>query len=340
MKFSYRLFSFSALGLGILGVVVASLLKGPQRHVQIGAQLPNNSDVPAAVLTESVPRNVAERSDINFSEHNGAKEGDVDTLLSEYIASQDPRILIEAVARWPNNKNLILEACLVADSPLSNDLSKFERSDPTNALPNLIRAGLYAEKNDLENFKKELMEILSKKSISFDERRRQAIMLDHLISRGESKVSADEYRSLDRTFYKSLQAIYHTLAGEPFLFGDEFKTAQVAVGFADILRALNSSSLSNEMMAAQFELLYLKKLNPSEIYSNNSKTIADRIAELEPKLKRQSNLAIKYAVPLLTEEGNAALRLQFFIRVRADGEKAAINWVVNEMKAREVAAKP
>ena len=274
--------------------------------------------------------------------HNNRDYGvsEVGELLAKYLFTKDRTWLKEARRLYPNDPDVQLEACLIADRPDSPDLAEFERLHPHNSLPNLIRAGLLAELGDFEGFKQELRLALSKRGVSIDEKRRSARLFDYLLANHAQGIDSEVYQPVDPSFHNALSQIYGAFSDHPQLFGDEFSTAKMVVEFGQQLRDLDNSSLSGELMAIQFERLLLEKLNPHDLYGTEGQTVGERVSDLEQQFVSIGDIVVKYVEPLLDSRGDPAMRLRFFTRVHEDGERSAVKWLVREMETTNPSVRP
>jgi hypothetical protein len=255
-------------------------------------------------------------------------------LVADYLLTGNVKILTEARRLFPEHPLVLLQCALAAQDPESPDLVSLEAADPDNALASLIRAGLYAEHGDLARFKEELQTALSKPKLSTSARQRMAEMLDLIISNGMRGLDPEVYTHFDSAVFDRLGGAYTAFFRNPKLFGDEFASAETGVGLAYKLRMMDKSSVSYDMAAGQLEIELLRRLNPNDEYGTEGQTISQRLAELRQRLQSQSHTAEKYIHPLMSPAGDPVLRLQFFARVRSDGEKAALNWLIKKMDGK------
>ncbi len=274
--------------------------------------------------------------------HNNRDYGvsEVEELLAKYLFTKDKTWFKEAMRLYPDDPDVLLEACLIADRPDSPDLENFERLHPNNALPNLIRAGLFARLGDLNSFKNEFRLALSKSGVSTDEKRRRAILLDYLLANHAQGIDSEVYQGVDPNFHSALSHIYGALSDHPQLFGDEFSTAEMVIKFGQQLRGMEETSLSGELMAIQYEKLLLEKLDSHDLYGTEGQTIGERVSELEQQFMDIGDVVVKYVHPLMDSGGDPALRLRFFTRVHTDGERAAVDWLAGEMGSTNPSVSP
>jgi hypothetical protein len=255
-------------------------------------------------------------------------------LLADFLLTGNLHSLDSARQLFPDHSLVILQCALTAQRPDSPDLARLEAAEPDNALANLLRAGLYAERGDLVRFKQELQTAMSKSKLGTSARQRQAEMLDSIIANGMRGLDPKVYTNFDSTVFDRLGGAYTAFFRNPKLFGDEFTSAEVGVGLAHKLRLMDKSNLSYDMAASQLEVELLRRLNVNDEYGTDGQTIGQRLAQLRTDLQSQKQAAEKYVQPLMSAEGDPVMRLQFFARVRSDGEKAAINWLKKKMDGK------
>jgi hypothetical protein len=255
-------------------------------------------------------------------------------LLADFLLTANTESLDTARRLFPDHPLVLLQCALTAQRPDSPDLARLEAAEPDNALANLLRAGLYAERGDLARFKQELQTAMSKSKLGTGARQRQAEMLDLVIAKGIRGLDPEVYTGFDSAVFDRLGGAYAAFFRNPKLFGDEFTSAEVGVGLAHKLRLMDKSNLSYDMAASQLEIELLRRLNVNDEYGTDGQTIGQRLAQLRRDLQSQKQMAEKYVQPLMSAGGDPVMRLQFFARVRSDGEKAAINWLKKKMDGK------
>jgi len=125
--------------------------------------------LPAALDSSGVSKATKgqENSRTNGSGHGAASEQATDQqafaarlakmpltgLLAEFELSSDLRFLEAARAKHGNDPRFLMAAALASQSPDSAGLKTLEKTQPDNALPNILRAWMYAQKNNFKGLK-------------------------------------------------------------------------------------------------------------------------------------------------------------------------------------------
>lgn len=273
-------------------------------------------------------------TDEGVEEAGGEAADTPQSLLADYLMTGDKAGLDRASQLFPGNRLIMLQRALVADRPDSIDLERLEAKDPNNALPNLLRACLYAEHGDLTRFKEELEVVMNKDKLVTGHRERQAAILDAIIAKDVSDLDPDIYTGFDEGVFDHFGNAATALLRNPDLFGDDYDTAGYSVALARKLRSMVGSSLIYDVAAGQMEIDILRRLNPNDEIGAEGQTIGQRLTELEKRVQSGSHTVEKYIQPLMSSDGDPVLRLQFFARVRSDGERRAVDWLANQMDGR------
>jgi len=252
-------------------------------------------------------------------------------LLAEFLMTGDRAFLERARQRFPDDRLILLQSVLLANSPDSSELALLEDIDPENSLPNLIRASLFAESGDLSRFREELEKAMSKGKLDAGYRQRQALILDHIIADNLRDLDPAVYLGLDKGVVDGFGHAAKALANHPTLFGDNYESAGYAVALAEKLRKMGGGRQSFNLAAGQLEIDVLSRLDPRDEYVVEGKTIGQRIAELERQVPAIRQRIVQYLDPLMSPEGDPVLRLQFFARVRSVGEAEALGWLATKM---------
>lgn len=255
-------------------------------------------------------------------------------LLGEFYWTGDKADLEQAIELFPEDRLIMLQSALLADRPDAEELARLEEADPDNALPNLIRAGLYAESGNLERFKEELKTAQSKKKLSVELRKRQALLMDRIIAEEVRGLDPEIYAEFDAGVLDRLESTAKTLVRNPKLFGDEYDTAGYAMAYASKVRAMGGGRHGYGLVAGELERDALRRLDPQDEYGTDGQTIGQRLAELDRRVPALRQKVQRYYEPLMSPEGDPALRLQFFARVRALGEPKALDWLAERMDGR------
>lgn len=292
------------------------------------------SDHAIAVVTEvvdTVPRiDASKRVEHSYNEVPEKAPG----MLAGFLLTGDRTILEQAREQFPDHRLVLLQSALLADRPGSRDLALLEELDPENALPNLLRASLFAESGNLAQFREEMEVAMSKSKLDTGYRQRQALIMDHIIAENLRDLDPDVYLGLDNEVVNRFGHAAKAMANNPRLFGDEYESAGYAVALAEKLRAMGGGRQAYNLAAGQLEIEVLSRLDPRDEYVVEGKSIGERIAELERQVPAIRERMDKYLAPLMSSDGDPLLRLKFFARVRSVGEAQALGWLAGEMEKR------
>ena len=260
------------------------------------------------------------------------KEKSVAELLSSYELDGNLSTLAEAQRLFPDDKRVIQASCLVATSPSDPWLKKLEEIQPDNALPNIIRAALYADVGNPNGFRTEMEAVMSKKVLNIGARERQAAVLDRLLAQPGLISSKYIVSQLDETFMRQIDKIRLGFSKNPKLFGDEWSSASTAVFLAEKLRGMSDYNFTLGIGANYIEFEMLKNVGGSDAYGDTGMTVAQRQEELKKLLIDSQNRTNVFRKYVLADNADPARRLQFFTRMRADGERAAFKWLWQDTK--------
>jgi len=258
--------------------------------------------------------------------------GSVNELIAQFELSGDLVLLDQIQKKFPDNPAVIMLSCLLATKPDSECLSKLEKLQSNNRLPNLIRAGLYANSGDLVRFARELTIAASKTELDTDLRNRQAQMIDLALS-GKGAIPTKVFSSTDLTFFGRLESIVDTFQDHSNIlayFGDEFSAASTTAVLAGTFRTMKDLNFRYAMYGDGFEYTILSKLRNNYEYDGTGKTVTQRRQELVDSLNESEKIDNQLRKQIFSNTADQTLRLQYFIRLRADGENAANAWLLSK----------
>lgn len=118
-------------------------------------------------------------------------------------------------------------------------------------------------------------------------------------------------------------------------YGDLETRASLAPGLAQKLRSDGELSFSRDFTAHLIEAEILYKFKGDDLYGTDGVTVQDRLDEMKQleadkgyfrKFKKYSDL-------VSSPDVDPKLKAQFFMRMRADGELAAVNWLMGQRRA-------
>jgi len=269
-----------------------------------------------------------------FLQANGRK---VSTLLAAYRTGKDLDLLREAMAKYPNDRQVAFEA---ATSPwLSEDekrpwLKAFEQAAPNNALAYYLSA-----MDDLKSDQKDaaIRELAGSAGRSFDDytQIRKEDDVDAYLSAGYSVAEARVGSSVlmpQLDTVKKLGAQLVDLANSYNQGGDAASAQavlQMAFGLGQTLdNAGPTSPTITQLLGFAIEKMALEKMDPNAVVGTNGQTVQDelnRIAQTRQTIKDLKNV-VEPLMPNVTDQD----MVNYANRVALFGETAAMQWVVSK----------
>lgn len=295
-----------------------------------------------SVEDRTVENQLGESRGITMSEgpkftqaHSSDSITDVSWLLTEFEISGDSKFLAKAQLLFPDSIDVVILSALYAKSPDDKWLEKLEQLQPNNALPNLIRASLYAELSDKVRFAEEMEIGMSKSEFDTRYKPRLARIVDELLDSGRfpDSVFADgSLGNLDKPFIVRQGHILKMLVDNEDLFGGVDKTTLVSLEWAKRLQSMPVLNLTYLYFGGYLESRILERYQTDDLYGDEGKTVGDRREELIALANTVDRKLSKYDELILANKSTGSsdqiLRRQFFSRVSADGEMAAVNWLM------------
>lgn len=258
---------------------------------------------------------------------------DFGDLLTAYEMTGDFRLLERAVESFPDEPEIVIQMALLAVSPDSDWLKKLEVLQPDNALPNLIRASLYAEVSDLSRFAEEMEVAVSKETVDTNLANRLSRIVDEMLETGQFPheiIGDGTLGSMDKQFSQRSGRIIATLGREKNLLGSEDATNALAISWAKKMQDIPGTSLLNRDNGTWLEAEILKRYNEHDLYGSSGLTVGERRVELKAEREDLYLKLVKYNELVLTDKTDSILKRQFLSRVRADGELAAVDWLMTQ----------
>lgn len=249
------------------------------------------------------------------------------TLLAEFALNKKSDALQRAQALFPQDPDVILVSCLEATSPDSPWLAMLEQRQPWNAVPHLVRAGLYAQQRNLGQLAEELKKVLAKGAIELNSKTREAALIGLVLQQPAGLDVRESIGAFDHNYYTLVDQIRQALTQSPGLFGGELLTADVGLALAAKLRAVDGNTWTHPFMANHLEHELLRGLPPDDLYGTEGMTVAARKQALLAALEQQMSDVQLVGERIWASTANAGMRLQFFLRLRSEGEQAAVDWL-------------
>lgn len=257
-------------------------------------------------------------------ESGGAKDT-VEALMALYDLTGDLRYLRDAQRKYGNDPRFLIVEALASENPNAETLGRLELADPDNALPNILRAGVYAKQKNWAEVVEQLEMAASKNVLTLDGRERKAAILDLLIADPTLPIGESIRPKTDQNFYNLIEAISDQLATNPGAFGGPKAAASLGISLAQRMRTMGGEhDFWNGMFANTMEFGVLLSLEGHDAFDESGMTVEQRVDQLNSLGPENRKLASAYST-LQTADLNT--RRQFFARMRADGEVAALQWL-------------
>jgi hypothetical protein len=262
----------------------------------------------------------------------------VEALLAEYELwkivdlSRGADLLAKLQTRFPHDPRVQIVSCFAANSPDSIWLTLLEGTEPDNALPSLLRAGYWASHHNSEEMAKEVTRALSKKALTTHLRERQIALLNLALSQGNDLLPQSHILALDRGYFDSLTAIRAVLAANPSSFGNEDHRIAMAMELSAKLDQMDGYAAEHTIMSEAIEAALLQGVSIDHSYGSKATTVRQRLEQMQTDLRRIGAESEQIGVLILNDVGDASLRLQYYTRVRDEGQDAATNWLMNLQK--------
>jgi RNA polymerase sigma factor (sigma-70 family) len=264
------------------------------------------------------------------------------SLLAAFDASGDPKLLQEAMEKYPNNPQVDFRAAL--DKNLSPEqqrqwLNAFEQSAPDNALANYLSAVNYFSSGQNDQAVQELNAAASKSQF-------QDYTMDSVQNREEAYLSAG-YSAADAGMLaeaqtqlpqvaalKQLGQNMVSLANSYQQSGDS-TSAQAALQMAANLgRNLDDGEsgapfLINTLVGMNIEYNALKAMDPKSAYGSAGQTVQDQlnqIAQQKTVLKSMNDQFYNSVAPMMSQQD----WISFQQRQNIFGETAAQQWFIGK----------
>ena len=263
----------------------------------------------------------------------GENRGTPGNMIAQFDLTGDPSTLIKAQQAFPNGLEVILASCLTASTPDSEWLAKLQQRQPYNGLPHLIRAELYAEKQNANAMAEELKMALAKNSFVTGAPQRLENMTK-LVFSGESSPPKLFIGTSDSVFFHRLGGITKVIEKNPFLFGDETATASAGIELAAQFRRQPDYRFAFSIAANDLEGKMLKLLDANDEYGTDGKTVRERLAEVVADVAKQEHQIQQFRSSLMSDTADPVLKRQFFVWMCTDGDQVAFQWLANRENAK------
>lgn len=249
----------------------------------------------------------------------------LDELLAEFEMGGDMRFLNAAKKRFGGDPLYLMTAALASKSPDSEALAALEAAQPDNALPNILRAGIYSGKKNWQEVIKQLQIAAGKKELKLNSRERMEAKLDLFIADPSRATPETLNLKGDLNFFNQMLALGEVVARSPEVLGGTTEAAEVGIDMALRLREMGEHDFTSGIVASSIETTVLMNLDPNASFGDTGMTVGQRLDQLRNDGKVLTNyLAIRREV--FNPDTSPSSRAQYFARARADGELTALNW--------------
>lgn len=248
------------------------------------------------------------------------------SLLDAFYLTGNKQALQRAQELYPTDPNVILVSCLEARTSASPFLTALEKLDPNNALPHLIRAGLYAEQGNLKRLASELEKALSKDHLSLKGQERLNRLLDQMLAQPMAAELSNVFNQFDHNYGKLMYLMHKSLVANPSLFGDEVTT--ISKG----LQVVEKWRLSNDMehfpiVADHMELDLLRIAQRIVNHGPEGQAVAARLETVQAELSRKWESMSLISKRIWKKPADLNQVQAFLLHVRQQGVPATLNWI-------------
>jgi hypothetical protein len=320
-----------ALAIAVITGAAVGWLLSADTEAKTGTVQPSKSPLPkltttaAPKLVPKVDQQPVRSTDSVTSAFMSKPKSPMD-LLTEFELTGDRNLLVQAQKWFPHDKRVIMATCLTATDPKSTWLLELENMQPDNTLPNLMKAGILAKKGDLKGFQEELVKASGKGSLDTMLRERQAELLDRILV-GKGILPRNLFGTTDMTFFQNLELIYKTFTSSTHRLGDVVDSASTAVMLGSVFRKMSDLGVSYAHYGNMLELGMLQKI-PSDVeYGESGMSAAQRANELKAMVGTSERTMSRYNELIHSPSADPVVRLQYYARLRSDGEVAALEWL-------------
>jgi len=252
-------------------------------------------------------------------------ENNLHSLLAEFDLSGDVKFLDAAKKYFSNDSDYMIEAALAARTPDSNALSALEAKQPNNALPNILRAGMYANLKKWKEMYKELEIAYGKSELNLNTIKRMESKLDLFIEQPTRANLNTMTLNGDLQFLRSIQSLNAALRYNHHSVGGANNAARYGVDLAERLIDINKDNLINASVSQTLEFDVLRDLDPEIKFDDTGKTVKERLIEIAASIKFSSKYQSIFK-KLFDIHIEPQTRVQFFARARSDGQISALEW--------------
>lgn len=258
-------------------------------------------------------------------------------LLTDFEMSGNVVFLRRAQSRFPNDVSVIILSTLWAESVDSEWLEKLEALQPNNALPNLVRASLFAKNSDVEGFSKEMAAALSKPEIDTNFKKRMSRILDEVLETGrfpEHIFGGGNMVGFDGKFASLSSSISRMFVDDRERLDGKRLDDSLAMEWAHRLQSSSTLDLMYRTAGLVLEATLLESYNDGDSYGDGDVTVAGRKDALLNEIDLNHRKIGKYFSMITGNASNTphdlALKRQFIARLSTDGEMSAVNWLMTQ----------
>jgi RNA polymerase sigma factor (sigma-70 family) len=296
---------------------------------------PTNANLYAR-FKDSQPKLTAEQAE-DYLKENGRKAS---SLLAAYRTSGDPKLLKEAMEKYPDDPQVAFEAAFANDSSPEQQrqwLDTFEKSAPDNALANYLSADNYFKAGQTDQAVQELTAAAGKQQF-------QDYTLDRVQNDVEAYLSAG-YPVAEAEYLSTWQLALPQLAPEKQLGQDlidlanaykqsgDQASAQTALQMAVNLGQRYSPTAAGEAIIDQLVGLAIQRgalsaMDPNSPYGDSGQSVQDQLNQLTQQRAALKDLGQQ--IGSLLEKVSDQDWISYYNRWMISGEAAAGQWPVNK----------
>ncbi|HWN95732.1 MAG TPA: sigma-70 family RNA polymerase sigma factor [Methylomirabilota bacterium] len=261
------------------------------------------------------------------------------SLLAAYRATNDPKLLLEAMEKFPDDPQVAFHAVFKKDaSPEERRqwLEAFKRNAPDNALPSYLSALDYFKTGQADQAVQELVAAPGRQQ--FQDYSADSVQNDEEAWRtagysvAESKTLASMLLVLPHLAQlKELSQNMVSLANSYRQAGDEASAQaalQMGVNLGQHLDGSPGKALINQLVGVAIQSIALRAMDPNAPYGSAGQTVQNHLDELTRQRAGIRELTSQF--DSLQQRMSDQDWISYKDRWRAFGEEAALRWMVSK----------
>jgi RNA polymerase sigma factor (sigma-70 family) len=311
-----------------------------QRNSAVSSSAGVNVDSSSGSVRARLLANPIQVTPSQLEGYLAAHHRDAASLLAAFRVTHDPRLLAEAMQKYPNDPQVDFEAAVNTNSTPDGRrqwLNAFEKSAPDNALPNYLSALAYFQAGQSDQAIQEMAAASAKQG--FQDYTTDRVMDDKEAylaagcSFSEAEVSAATQLMLPQLQQVRDLALDVVDLSKTYQQSGDADSAQAALQMAAALGQRYAAAEPAEAEVSQLVGIFIERqafnaMDPSTPYGENGQTVQDQIDQLTQERATLRDLN-QQADPLL-EAMTDQDYLNYKERWMAFGEEAALRWVIEK----------